>query len=207
MPCSGGHPEWHIQADVIPLLNGNCEFETQDGVSHCIDGKWDLIIAHPPCTFLCRSGQSWCNVERYGEKAILRMQERSKAIDFFMKIVNADCEFIAIENPTGIMSTCYRRPDQYIKPCEFGHPTGKKTGLWLKNLPKLIPTNVVDIEYRVSATGKKYDKWSYESSMIYPTSARPIYRSKTFEGIADAMAEQWYSYIIKRSIPLNLQRT
>ena len=204
LPCSGGHPEWHIQGDVIPLLNGNCEFLTQDGVLHSISGKWDLIIAHPPCTYLCRSGQSWCNIQRYGEKAVQRIHERDKAIDFFMQIVNADCDFIAIENPVGIMSVCYRRPDQYIRPCQFGHPTGKKTGLWLKGLPELIPTNEVDIEYRISSTGKKYDKWFYESTMIYPISARPIYRSRTFEGIADAMAAQWYTYIISRQQPQNL---
>lgn len=205
LPCSGGHPEWHIQADVLSLLNGNCSFVTQDGVTHNINGRWDLIIAHPPCTYLCRSGQSWCNVARYGDKALERIQERDKAIEFFMQIVNADCDFIAIENPVGIMTTHYRKPDQYIQPCQFGHPTGKKTGLWLKGLPHLVPTDIVDIEYYISSTGKKYDKWFYESGMIYPFSERPIYRSKTFEGIATAMAEQWYYYIIERNNPLILQ--
>jgi hypothetical protein len=154
---------------------------------------------------LCRSGQSWCNVQRYGDKALERIQERDKAIDFFMQIVNADCDYIAIENPVGIMTTRYKKPDQYIQPCQFGHPTGKKTGLWLKGLPQLIPTNIVEIEYYISSTGKKYDKWFYESGMIYPFSERPIYRSRTFEGIAEAMAEQWYQYIIERMSPLILQ--
>ena len=201
LPCSGGHPEWHIQTDVIPLLNGDCQFKTQDGKAHYIHGGWDLIVAHPPCTYLCRSGQSWCNVERYGDQALQRIKEREKAIAFFMAIANADCNFIAIENPVGIMSVCYRKPDQYVKPCEFGHPTGKKTGFWLKNLPPLVPTKIVEIEYRISASGKKYDKWSYESSMIYPMGDRPIYRSKTFEGIADAIATQWYPYIKERVAP------
>lgn len=201
LPCSGEHPEWHIQTDVIPLLDGNCEFKTQDGITHCISGTWDLIIAHPPCTFLCRSGQSWCNVDRYGDRALERIQERDKAVAFFMRIATANCEYIAIENPVGIMSICYRKPDQYIRPCEFGHPTGKKTGLWLKQLPLLVPANIVEIEYRISASGKKYDKWFYESSKIWPPSARPLYRSKTFEGVAEAMAEQWYPFIMERLSP------
>ena len=90
--CSGGHPEWHIKQDVIPLLNGKCEFTTCDGVNHKIENKWDLIIAHPPCTYLTVTGNRWFNVERYGEKAILRMEERKKAVEFFMQFVNADCK-------------------------------------------------------------------------------------------------------------------
>ena len=109
--CSGGHPEWHIQGDVLPLLNGKCEFETVDGNKQYIDGKWDLIIAHPPCTFLTVTGNRWFNVERYGEKAIQRQKDREEAVKFFMTFANADCERIAIENPIGHMSTAYRKPN------------------------------------------------------------------------------------------------
>lgn len=191
MECSGGHNEWHIMQDVIPLLNGNCEFKTADGARHKIEGKWDLIIAHPPCTYLCLSGQKWCNVELYGERAEQRIKDRDFAVNFFMHFVNADCDKIAIENPVGVMTRYYKKADQYICPYQFGHPTGKRTGLWLKGLPKLTPTKIVDIEYHISRTGRKWDKWFWESSMINPLSERSKFRSKTFEGIAEAMAEQW----------------
>ena len=194
-PCSGGHPEWHIQGDVLPLLNGNCEFDTQDETHHILNGKWDLIIAHPPCTYLCLSGQKWCNIELYGDTAKQRILERDKAIKFFMQFANADCEHIAIENPVGIMPRYYRKADQYICPYQFGHPVGKRTGLWLKGLPKLTPTQVVEVEYHISGTGRKWDKWFWESSMIYPLSERSKFRSRTFEGIAKAMAEQWGQYL------------
>lgn len=189
--CSGGHEEWHIMKDVLPLLNGNCTFNTTDGQVHIINGKWDMIIAHPPCTYLCVSGQQHCNVERYGEKAIKRQNERVNAINFFMKFVNADCDKIAIENPVGIMTRHYRKADQYIQPYEFGHPFTKKTGLWLKGLEKLQPTKIVEKSYHISSTGRKWDAWFWESSMIQDLSERSKFRSKTFPGIAKAMAEQW----------------
>jgi hypothetical protein len=192
--CSGDHSEWHIMQDVTSLLDGNCEFTTFDGTKHKIEGKWDLIIAHPPCTYLCLSGQKWCNVELYGETAEQRIKDRDFAVNFFMQFVNADCDKIAIENPVGVMTRYYKKADQYIRPCQFGHPTGKRTGLWLKGLPKLIPTNIVDIEYHISGTGRKWDKWFWESSMINPLSERSKFRSRTFEGIAEAMAEQWGGY-------------
>jgi site-specific DNA-cytosine methylase len=125
-PCSGGHEEWHIQTDVLPLLNGNCSFRTVDGVEHKIDGKWDLIIAHPPCTYLTVAANRYYNIERYGEKAIQRFEKRKQAIEFFMQFVNADCEKIAIENPVGIISTEYRKPDCIIQPFQFGSPVSKK---------------------------------------------------------------------------------
>lgn len=189
--CSGGHPEWHIKQDVLPLLNGKCEFVTEDGQAHSIKGKWEPIIAHPPCTYLCMSGQKHCNVEIYGEKAKERIKERDKAIDFFMQFVNADCDKIAIENPVGIMTRYYKKADQYIQPLQFGHPTSKRTGLWLKGLPKLTPTNIVEQEFHISGTGRKWDKWFWESSLIHPLSERSKFRSKTFPGVAKAMAEQW----------------
>ena len=189
--CSGGHPEWHIMQDVIPLLDGNSEFETVDGTKHKIDGKWDLIIAHPPCTYLCMSSQKHCNVEVYGQKAVERIAKRDEAVEFFMQFVNADCDKIAIENPVGVMTRYYRKADQYIQPLQFGHPTTKRTGLWLKNLPKLTPTKTVEQEFHVSRTGRKWDKWFWDSSVIQDRAERSRFRSKTFEGIAEAMAEQW----------------
>jgi hypothetical protein len=207
--CSGGHPEWHIKGDVLEILNPRSEikslitlygntsyttkeiyFKTCDNIEHYVE-KWDLIIAHPPCTYLCMSGQKHCNVEVYGEKARERIKERDKAIEFFMQFVNADCDKIAIENPVGIMTRYYRKADQYIQPLQFGHPTSKKTGLWLKGLPKLQPTKIVEQEFHISSTGRKWDKWFWESSLIHPLSERSKFRSKTFEGIAKAMAEQW----------------
>lgn len=190
--CSGGHPEWHIQGDCLPLLNGNCEFWTRDkdgrGVGwHSINGKWDLIIAHPPCTYLTVTGNRWFNEERYGEKAAQRKQYREFAIAFFMEIANANCDQIAIENPIGVMSTIYRKPDQIIQPYQFGDPVRKATCLWLKGLPKLEPTEIIepDVYYYIAANGKvksdsKYRSWKPAKE-----------RAKTFRGIAKAMAEQW----------------
>ena len=122
MKCSGGHPEWHIMQDVLPLLNGNCEFKTMDGKSHTLEGRWDLIIAHPPCTRLCNSGQRWLywGDEEYRAK---KRKEQKEGIEFFMKFVNADCDHIAIENPNGIMSTHYRKPDCIYNPYDFKDET------------------------------------------------------------------------------------
>ena len=141
--CSGGHPEWHIMQDVIPILNGESRFITMDGAEHYIDGRWDMIIAHPPCTYLTITGNRWFNVEKYGEKAIQRHKDRQEAIKFFMAFVNADCQKIAIENPIGVMSSEWRKPNQIINPWQFGDAFEKKTCIWLKGLPELIPTNIV----------------------------------------------------------------
>lgn len=108
-----------------------------------------------------------------------------------MKFVNADCDKIAIENPVGVMTRYYRKADQYIQPLQFGHPTTKRTGFWLKNLPKLIPTNIVEQEFHISSTGRAWDKWFWDSSIISDPAERSRFRSKTFEGVAKAMAEQW----------------
>lgn len=124
--CSGGHPEWHIQGDCQPLLNGRCSFVTQDGRSWSIGSPWDLIIAHPPCTYLTVAGNKYFSVEKYGMMAIERMELRREAVSFFMEFVNAACDHIAIENPVGVISTIYRKPDQIIQPYQFGHPVSKK---------------------------------------------------------------------------------
>ena len=119
---SGGHPEWHIMQDVIPLLNGRCSFKTMDGIKHLLDGPWDLIIAHPPCTRLCNSGQRWLywGDEEYRLK---KKKEQEKAVDFFFKFTKADCPRIAIENPMGIMSSLYRKPDFTYNPYDFENET------------------------------------------------------------------------------------
>lgn len=190
-PCSGGHPEWHIMQDVIPLLNGNCKFKTCDNNEHVINGKWDMIIAHPPCTFLTVTGNRWFSVERYGDKAIKRIEDRKIAIRFFMAIANADCDKIVIENPVGVMSTEWRKPDCIIQPYEFGDPFEKKTCLWIKGLPTLKPTNVVVPPPRKKFdSGKTMPAW-YADSFRLPKKERAKLRSKTFLGIAKAMAEQW----------------
>ena len=175
---SGGHPEWHIRQDVTPLINGNCTFYTMDGVEHTINNEWDMIIAHPPCQFLTVSGNRWFNIEKYGDKARERLKHREEAYNFFMLFANAKCARICIENPIGYMNTHYRKPDQIIQPWQFGHGETKATCLWLKGLPLLTPTNIVEgREQRVFRMG--------------PSKDRAKERSKTYPGIAKAIAEQW----------------
>lgn len=191
LECSGGHPEWHIQGDVLPILNGNCTFQTADTHTHTQAGQWDLIIAHPPCTYLTVTGNRWFNVERYGEKAKERMNERKNAADFFMCIVNADCDRICIENPIGYMSTFYKKPTQIIHPYHFGDPARKATCLWLKGLRPLEPTNIVEPEIIKYKNGKGTDNPWHVDTIKLPPRERAKERSKTFPGIANAMAEQW----------------
>ncbi len=199
-PCSGGHEEWHIQQDAIPLLNGNCEFQTVDGALHRIEGKWDMIIAFPPCTYLTVTGNRWFNVEKYGEKAIKRHEKRKEAIKFFMEFMNADCDKIAIENPIGVMSTEYRKPDCIIQPWMFGHNASKSTCLWLKKLDKLKPTDIIqDKEKRkenqqIASDGRLLSFMTRNENgkiMAWNDPETAKIRSKTFPGIAKAMAEQW----------------
>lgn len=192
IPCSGGHPEWHIRWDALALINGNCSFLTCDGEMHRIDGKWDMIIAFPPCTHLSSSGQ-WAY-----SKGFKDVQLREDAVNFFMEFANADCERIAIENPVGIMSTRYRKPNQIIHPWQFGHNAEKQTCLWLKGLPNLVPdvTEKPEMEYFDwvdSRTGKKkrMQRWMYDIRCISDRKKRAEIASKTFPGIARAMAEQW----------------
>lgn len=163
--CSGGFPEWHIKGDVIPLLSES----------------WDIIIAFPPCTYLSFAGNRHLNQPG-------RLEKRSAAADFFMQFVNAPCARIAIENPVGYMNSCFRQPDQIINPFQFGDSCRKRTCLWLKNLPLLLPDYVVpapDPVYIQSNGKKRY--WVETVS----SSERQKVRSKTFPGIAAAMAFQW----------------
>ena len=174
LPCSGGHPEWHIQGDVLEQL----------------DKGWDMLIAFPPCTHLAVSG-----ARHFKEKiADGRQQE---GIDFFMEMINAPIPKIAVENPIGIMSTNYRKPDQIIQPWQFGDKAQKSTCLWLKGLPKLVSTDIVDKGEFIEFTSKKgvkkrQPKWYFDALKNAKTSAeRSTLRSKTFQGIADAIASQW----------------
>ena len=155
--CSGDHPEWHIMQDVLPLINGKCEFETTDGIKHKIDGKWDMIIAHPPCTYLSNAGA--CRL--YPQKGILnqtRYEKGLKAKEFFLKFLSADCERICVENPVHCKVFNMPRHTQEIQPYMFGEPYTKKTRLWLKGLPPLRPTNIIteNIQpFLPSGTGRK----------------------------------------------------
>ena len=156
-------PGQHIKGDVLDIL----------------DDGWDMMIAHPPCTHLAVSGARWF---KYKQK------EQKEAIEFVRVLLDADIPKIALENPVGVISTRIRKPDQYIQPYWFGDEAQKKTGLWLKNLPKLVPTNIVDKgEIRVYNNEKRYPMWMCVSSRT----DRWKIRSRTFSGIAEAMAEQW----------------
>jgi len=164
-PCSGGHPEWHLQQDVIPLLKE----------------KWDMIIAFPPCTHLAVSGAAWFEQKRKDGR-------QQAGIDFFMEFVTCKCKMVAIENPIGIMSTIYRKPDQIINPWQYGHMEQKATCLWLNGLPLLKETHNVYDEM-MNLPKNKRERLHY----LPPGPGRAKLRSKTFPGIARAMAAQWGS--------------
>lgn len=199
--CSGGHPEWHIKQDVIPLLNGHCEFITCDGKTHEIENRWDLIIAHPPCTYLSNAATSSFSLKASSpEKVVKRWENRAKASVFFMHFVLADCDRIVVENPVGFMSTAYKKPDQIINPYEFASSIDdrenyvtKRTCLWLKGLPKLkannLPKPTMEKHFSTYTGGYKSKDWCTYGSHSYKD--RQKERSKTFPGIAKAMAEQW----------------
>lgn len=170
--CSGKYPQWHLKGDVRDYLNEH----------------WDCIIAFPPCTYLTVTGNRWFNVEKYKDAAIQRQKLREEAVEFFMLFALHPCAKIAIENPVGVMSTLYRKPDQIIQPWMFGDAFEKKTCLWLKGLPALKPTNVVDPPKRTEYnSGKSIPTWYANLSK----KQRAKIRSKTFDGIADAMVNQW----------------
>ena len=189
--CSGGHPEWHINYSCLQVMWGGCEFITQNGDKHGIDGVWDLIIAHPPCTYLTVTGNSWFNTDKYVTKAKARYMDRVESIRFFMEFVVCNADKVAIENPIGIMSSVYRKPDQIIHPYMFGNPERKGTCLWLKNLKPLEPTDIVEPEIIEYKNGKGTDSPWHMETMSLPKEERQRARSKTFPGIAQAMADQW----------------
>jgi site-specific DNA-cytosine methylase len=170
LPCSGGHPGWHFKKDVFEVI----ELE-----------HWDLMIAHPPCTHLCVSGARWFT---NGYKDI---KLRDDALEFVKKLMNVNIERIAIENPISIISTKIRKPDQIIRPFQFGENSTKAICLWLKNLPKLKETKVITPTKHTSKSGLVYDEWWFNTCLISDLTERAKVRSKTFPGIAKAMANQW----------------
>lgn len=193
-PCSFLlFPQWHIVCDVLEIIDGYTNFYTQDGEIHdeVAQKPWDMIIAHPPCTYLTVTGNRWF-MEEYGWRAEERKENRQEAIEFFMQIANSNCEKMAIENPVGCMSSVWRKPDQIIQPYEFGEPYRKATCLWLKGLPKLQPTNIVkpEIYYYVAKTGKIKSDSQWRMRGVNKWNRAEI-RSRTFNGVAIAMAEQW----------------
>ena len=169
LPCSGGHPEWHLQEDVAPLLQKN----------------WDLLIAHPPCTYLSYVGNIWFT-EKYRSRFPERPRQREEAKQFFLLFVSAPIPRKAIENPSGVMNTTYRKADQTISPHLFGEDISKRTCLWLFNLPKLEPTKIVE-------NPTPFQLWELRQGAMSKMTPqeRSTFRSKTSLGIAKAMAEQW----------------
>lgn len=202
---SGGHPEWHIMQDVLPLINGKCTFKTTDGSHHSVLGRWDMLIAFPPCTHLAVSGAAWFEKKREDGR-------QRWGIEFFSQFLTADCDRIAIENPVGIISGDYipqhfpdlaeqydlpRKPTQIIHPWMFGDNFSKSTCLWLKGLNPLVPqvTEQPPLEWfewvdKKTGKRKRQPKWFADAWHLSPEERAKV-RSKTFPGIAKAMAEQW----------------
>jgi len=191
LPCSGGHPEWHIQGDVFEVINQG----------------WDIMIAHPPCTFLSASGAGWLyhpddkhlpTQERRPHPLYPnRIKDRDDAVEFVKRLYESDIPCIAIENPIGQLSSLWRKPDQIVQPWMFGDKASKSTCFWLKGLPKLIPTEIVDkgefFEFTTKkGEVKKQPMWYFKALSEAKTPAeRRTLRSKTFQGMAKAMAKQW----------------
>lgn len=201
LECSGGHPEWHIKGDVLEILNPKYVtlpigiskgifFRTMDGKDHYIDGKWDMIIAFPPCTYMSKAGARWMFPK--GELSQERYAKAMEAKEFFMQLFNADCDRIAIENPRPLKIVELPEPQQVIQPYQFGHPYSKATCLWLKNLPLLEPTEIVK-EYKPycpSNTGGVSRGQSHnKGGAVRGDDA--VNRAKTFVGVGIAMASQW----------------
>lgn len=175
--CSGGHPEWHIKGDVLNVINN----------------KWDMIIAFPPCTHLSAAGAPSWKIKQVDGR-------QQSAIDFVYAIRDADCRYVAIENPTGKLNTTWRKPNQIINPFQFGDPFKKRTCLWLKNLPLLVPTDIVEPEFHYTSNstrgGLLKDGTRKKSDLpIFKPWDSAKERSKTFTGIAKAMAQQWGSLL------------
>jgi hypothetical protein len=202
LPSSGGHPEWHFNCDIFKIIEDKGGILENGEVLH-IDGAWDLMVAHPPCTYLSVSGARWyyhpddkhlpTNKRRPHPRFPNRRKHQEDALEFFIKLFEADIEKIAIENPVGVVSTQYRKPDQTVHPWMFGDEASKATCLWLKNLPLLTPTNIVGKGERVVlSSGRSLPKWysdSFHTSIS--TEQRRTLRSKTFQGFADAIVKQW----------------
>ena len=193
-----GHDAWScdlLPCDVDPTYHYQCD------VFDVIDKGWDMMIAHPPCTYLCVSGASWfynpadkhlpVGLRRSHPKYPNRRFDQEQAYEFFMKLARANIPKIAVENSVGIVSRLWRKPDQIIQPWQFGDEASKSTCLWLKNLPLLTPTKIVSRgEFIIHKSGKKTPKWYADALRLSPIERMKV-RSKTFLGVANAMAEQW----------------
>lgn len=203
LECSGGHPEWHFNHDVTKVLD-KTDLVLQNGDTASIAGDWDIMIGHPPCTYLAVSGAQWyyhpddkdlpVESRRPHPKFPNRAKDREEGAEFFMLLANADVKRIAIENPIGIMSRRWRKADQSVQPYMFGDPFSKNTSLWLKNLRPLHPSKATEDkgERVVFKSGKTQPKWYSDAlSKAKSTEERRTMRSKTFPGIARAIAEQW----------------
>ena len=189
--CSGGHPEWHIMWDVIELLYGpERGFSTQDGAAHDYPTRWDLIIAHPPCTYMSAAGA--CRMyPRKGEIDPERLEKAMKAREFFMALYNAACPRICIENPRPLKCVGIPKESQQIQPYEFGEPWSKLTYLWLKGLPPLMATEIVSDHKPYVSCGTSRNKGNPDKAGASRRGGAQRVRSRTFSGIAKAMAEQW----------------
>ena len=203
LDCSGEHPEWHFNHDVTKVLDQS-DLTLQNGEKAKIKGDWDIMIGHPPCTYLAVSGARWyyhpddaglpVEQRRPHPRFPNRAQDREDGAAFFMLLANTNVKRIAIENPIGIMSKRWRKPDQSIQPYMFGDPFSKNTSLWLKNLRPLHPSKETDDhgERIVFKSGKTQPKWYSDAlSKAKTPEERRTLRSKTFPGIARAIAEQW----------------
>ena len=186
LDCSGGHPEWHLKMDVFKAVEHD---------------NWDLFIVHPECQRLTVAANKYYNPE-YANRFPNIQEERKAAVNFFMKLVSVNIPFKAIENPIGIMSSRYRKPDQIIQPYYFGNPERKATCLWLYNLPPLISTNVIKPDIVRLSSGKTISKYHYDSFRL-PLKERRKVRSKTFDGIAEAIALQWTLFILYRKLSIS----
>lgn len=187
---SGGHPEWHIQDDVTKIINGCCVFKTMDGKLHYQGRRWDLIIAHPPCTYMSAAGA--CRM--YPRKGCIDQSRLEKALEaksFFMKLMDADCPRICIENPRPLKCVGLPKESQRIQPYQFGEPWSKLTYLWLRGLPLLHTTEVVSNYKPYVSCGTSRNKGNPEKSGFSRRGGSQKIRSKSFPGIAEAMAEQW----------------
>lgn len=193
LPCSGGHPEWHIQGDAI---------------AESYSGKYDLMIAHPPCTFLAVSGAAWL-YNKDGSRNEKRWSDQADALEFVKKLMMAPIKHIAIENPVSVISTQIRKPDQIVHPWQFGDEAEKTTCLWLKNLPHLKPTKIVGkgefFEWTdKNGVKKRQAQWFFDAlSKAKTPEERRTLRSKTFKGMAEAIVNQWKdleSFAIQKTI-------
>lgn len=187
-PCSGGHPEWHIQGDALEAIKND----------------WDLIIAHPPCTYLSNAAtRSFSLKATPADKVVARWENRAIAAVFFMQFILAPCKHIAVENPVGFMTKAFRKPDQYIEPYMFCSSKDseeyvtKKTGLWLKNLPLLVRVNNFERPVMEKYWSNYGSCWKTKDWCTFMKGHDAKERSKTFSGIAKAMAKQWSEYILK----------